>query len=356
MKRTSNKQFKKDSREETEREVASLIENMESNPELVARTKHLKGLIRDHKKTYKQFEIYTAFGLLFISLICSFLRHHHHHTSDLSDITIERQNYRIIRPIFCTTETALWIALFLLASFLSICFVLAEDVLNTTTYNDINTNRNTKRRGYLQTVAKLCLTETLKVAVGWGELALMSYTTEHKVFNSLRFVLAVSPRCAFVLYFVVFLHALFDAQFLVFKAFASLDKLAFQAIALSSVVYSTAYALGSPFLGSSDESSAALVMLAVLTANVLYPVSYYYQFFVNDGFSYPDNKEEMSIVNDEDDDDDEEDDEENDEEIQNVIDEVVNNNNDNDNVNDDDGNDGNDDEVVNAIIASVSNE
>ena len=338
--KVSNKQFKRDSKEETEREVAALIEEMESNPELVARTKHLKGLVRDHKKTYKEFEICTALGLLLVSLLCTLLRHGH--TADLSDITVERQNYRIVRPIFCTTETALWIALFLLASFLGICFVLAEDVLNTATYSDISAHRNTKRRGRLQTVAKLCLTEALKVAVGWGELAVMSYTTEHKVFNSLRFVLAVSPRPAFVLYFVAFLHALFDAQYLVFKAFASLDKLAFQAIALSSVVYSTAYAMGSPFLGSSYESSAALVMLAVLTANVLYPVSYYYQFYINDGFSYPDNKGEMSIVNEDDDDD-----EENDEEVQKVIDDIVNDNN---------NNNDNDDKVVNDIIASVSNE
>lgn len=327
------KQYKVESRDSTQREVAALIEKMESNPELVARTKHLKGSVLDHKRTYKQLEICSALTLLLLSFLCSLLSHSHA-PGDLTDLTVEKANYRIVRAFLYTHEATMWIALCLLAAFLSICFVLAEDVLNTIAYTDIGANRSTERRTYAQTLAKLFFTEALKVAVGWGQLALLAYMTERRVFNSLRFLLSVSPRGAFCAYFVAFLHSVADVELLVFKAFASLDKLAFQALALSSVVYSIAYAVGSPFLGSSADGSAALVMLAILTANALYPASYYYQFYVNKGFTYPDNKNDMSIIEDVDAEEEEEEQEQEQE----------------------DENDIDDDDEVNDVLASVLNE
>lgn len=318
---TSKRRYRKETvEEETKREVAALIETMESNPELVARTRHLRSRVNDHKRTYKLYEICSGLALLLLATLCTLFLNNNNNDDD--DLIVERQNYRIARALLCTTSSSMWLALLLLAAFLSLCFVLAEDVLNTVVYDDISSNRVSTRRTRAQTLAKLCLTEALKLGVAWGEFAVVAYATERKVFNSLHFVLAVAPRTAFCIYFAAFLHALFDAQYLVFKAFASLDKLAFQAIAISSVVYSTVYAVASPFLGwhSSSDSALALVMLAILTANVLYPASYYYQFYVKGGFSYP---EVMDLLKDDDDDDDEKDGEEEDE--GGIIDNIDNN-------------------------------
>lgn len=345
-KRRTKRQYKEEAEEGTAREVAALIDKMQSNPELVSRTKHLKGLVFECKRKYKLLEICSAAGLLLVSLLCSTLLRRP------GDLAVQRSNYRLARSLLCTTGPTLWLALFLLAAFLALCFVFAEDLLNTAPYKDIATpapapgtvpgtdtdssegngwqtkaraaaasavrwGSGVRRNPWAQALAKLCLTEAIKVAVGWGELAAVAYLTERKIFNSLGFVLAVAPRPAFCAYFAAFLHALFDAQFIVFKAFASLDKLAFHALVISSVMHSTAAAIGIPFSGVSTEGVAVLAMLAVLTAALLYPVMYYVQVFEHKGFSYPNSKTDMSIVEDSDDSDDDDDD---DDDIDNDID------------------------------------